>query len=342
MRKKYATRRIMLRTALCVAAIAAGLLLSELTSAGASEAMPRSPEVDVQIGDIFVASESTPRENRSLDGIWSPHEAGLPSMRGGQVIQGGTPHRLLLFTFDDGPNAHTTPRLLHLLDQFGIKALFFLNANRIDGDSARERAQADIARDIVARGHFIGNHCFSHRQLPLANNAEVAFQIAGARRVFERTLGMRAWLFRPPGGARSARVDGLIESRGYTQMLWNLGTGDVQVSTPEEVVETWRRVMSRRERENREKGGIILLHDIHAHSVTAFVQIVADIRRRNCALLERGEELYDIVDDPRLFMTNRTNEEYGVNAPPLTLEPEVLARRQARLRIQTAVRCADR
>jgi len=342
MREKYAPRSIFLRTIVCVAAIAAGLLLSELTSAGASDAVSTPAQVEIRIGDLVVSHTETTHENRSLEGIWSPHDASLNSMRAGRVIEGATPHRLVLFTFDDGPNAHTTPRLLHLLDQLDIKAVFFLNANRIDGDSTRERTQADIARDIVARGHWIGNHSFSHQQLPLANNAEVAFQIDGARRIFERELGTRAWLFRPPGGARSARVDGLIESRGYTQMLWNLGTGDVQVSTPEEVVETWRRVMSRRERENDERGGIILLHDIHAHSVTAFVQIVADIRRRNCSLLERGEELFDIVDDPTLFMAPRNDEEYGVSAPALQLAPEVLARRQAKLRIETAVRCVER
>ena len=174
------------------------------------------------------------------------------------------------------------------------------------------------------------------------NNERVAFQMDETRRAFEREIGRRAWLFRPPGGARSARVDGLIESRGYTMMMWNLGTGDTQVDDPDAVLETWRRVLERRERENGELGGIILLHDIHQHSVTAFVRIVQDIHRRNCALLPRGEELYDIVDDPRLFFQARRGAAPGTATPPLVLPPEVLEARQARIRIETAVRCARR
>jgi len=263
-------------------------------------------------------------------------------MRGGRVITGATPHRLILFTFDDGPNVGSTPRLLDRLDEFGIKAVFFLNGTRITGTRQRTLEQRRIARDIVARGHWVGNHTFSHEQLPLANNERVAYQIDATRRAFERDLGERSWLFRPPGGARSARVDGLIESRGYTLMMWNLGTGDTQVDDAESVLQTWLRVLERRERENGERGGIVLLHDIHNHSVTAFVRIVRELQRRNCALLERGEELYDIVDDPRLFFQARSGSPMGTEANPLELEPEVLAQRQARLRVETSVRCTRR
>jgi peptidoglycan/xylan/chitin deacetylase (PgdA/CDA1 family) len=232
--------------------------------------------------------------------------------------------------------------LLSLLDRYGIKAIFFLNGNRITGSRGRHRAQAQIAREIIARGHWIGNHTFSHEQLPLVNNERVAFQLDETRRAFERELGRRGWLLRPPGGARSARTDGLVESRGYTMMMWNLGTGDTQVDDPDLVVETWKRVMERRERENGERGGIILLHDIHQHSVTAFVRIVQELHRRNCVLLEHGEELYDIVDDPGIFFEAREGAAPGTIANPLVLPPDVLEARQARLRVETAVRCARR
>ena len=73
-------------------------------------------------------------------------------------------------------------------------------------------------------------------------------------------------------------------------------------------------MLERRERENGERGGVILLHDTHEWSVEAFPRIVAELQRRNCALLEQGEELYDIVGDPRWFHAPRP-EDASAEAP---------------------------
>ncbi|HEX4351888.1 MAG TPA: polysaccharide deacetylase family protein, partial [Polyangiales bacterium] len=91
---------------------------------------------------------------------------------GGRIIEGATPHRLIFFTFDDGPDRRTTPLLLDRLDAVGIKAAFFLTASRIAGHNAMEREQAMIAREIQARGHLIGSHTVDHIQLPLLGDAD--------------------------------------------------------------------------------------------------------------------------------------------------------------------------
>src|SRR5690606_41552049 len=69
--------------------------------------------------------------------------------------------------------------------------------------------------------------------------------------IFERVLGERTWIMRPPGGARSARIDGLLAERGYTQMLWNLGTGDFQVRSADDVMRIWLRVLERDRKSTR-------------------------------------------------------------------------------------------
>ena len=122
-------------------------------------------------------------------------------------------------------------------------------------------------------------------------------------------------------------------------MLWNLGAGDWQVDSPEAVHETWRKVFERREREEGHHGGIVLLHDTHEWSVMGFQLIYDDLMARNCALLEQGEELYDIVDDPTLFFAQRRAEDASAEAPWAEPPPAVIARRQARLREETAMRC---
>jgi len=259
--------------------------------------------------------------------------------RDGMVVGGGTRHRLLLFTFDDGPDRHNTLRLLDYLDEAGVRAVFFLTASQMLGANPRERWHQRIAKEIVRRGHLVGSHTLDHVQLPVLTDVEVRHQLRGAEEIFEQVLGARPWLLRPPGGSRSPRVDGIIAARGYTTLLWNVGTGDFQVRTPEEVLETWKRVLERREADYGERGGIVLLHDTHEWSVEAFPRMIQEIRDRNCRLLEENEELYDIVDDPSLFFAPRGDAEPTALAPLAEPDPSVLAERQAGLRERTAMRC---
>lgn len=259
--------------------------------------------------------------------------------RDGLVIDGRTPHRLILFTFDDGPDRRMTPLLLDRLDAVGVKAVFFLTASRIAERTPMEREQASLAREILARGHLVGSHTVDHLQLPLLDDAAAAAQVIGAEDIFQRALGFRPSLFRPPGGAHSPRIDELLAARGYTTVLWNLGAGDFQVHSAQEVLETFRKVLERREREDGDRGGILLLHDTYAWSVDAFQMIWGELGARNCALLARGEELYDVVPDLSFFHQPRRDAPAGFIAAPAEPDPRVLEARQAQLRLDTAQRC---
>jgi peptidoglycan/xylan/chitin deacetylase (PgdA/CDA1 family) len=262
-------------------------------------------------------------------------------LKDGKIITGATAHRIVLFTFDDGPSRFTTPLLLDRLDANGIRAVFFLTASNMRGENVAERTHQEIARETARRGHVIGSHGTHHRQLPLLSDLEALLELSEAERIFRDVLGERPWLFRPPGGARSRRTDRLIGSRGYTSVLWNLGAGDFQVRSAEDVHATFRTVLERREAQG-ERGGIILLHDTYAWSVDAFQLIVDDLLARNCALLDQeGEELWDFADDPAMFFEARGDDSMSDKARPAEPSAEVLAWRQARLRADTELRCRE-
>lgn len=261
------------------------------------------------------------------------------AFREGRIVTGATPHRLILFTFDDGPDRRTTPRLLRHLDELGVRAVFFVTTQRLHHVGARAAAERALLRDITRRGHMIGNHTVNHEQLPLLDTPTVLAELLGTEDVLLDELGARTWLARPPGGSRSPRVDRVIAGQGYTQLLWNLGTGDFQVRDADAVVETFVRVLERREREEGERGGIVLMHDTHDWSVEAFPRIVHWLRQRNCALLDEGEELYDIVDDPSFFYEPLGDADPSSLARPARPDADVLEARQARLRDETARRC---
>jgi peptidoglycan/xylan/chitin deacetylase (PgdA/CDA1 family) len=208
-------------------------------------------------------------------------------------------------------------------------------------DTPLLRQQASIAREIVRRGHLVGNHTVDHVQMPLLDDEAALAELRAAEAVFEEVLGGRPWIFRPPFGAHSQRIDQHLASRGYTTVLWNLGAGDHQVRSAEDVYQTWLRVFERRERENGDRGGIILLHDTYSWSVDAFQRIVSHLLARNCELLEQGEELYDFVDDISFFYFPRGDAPAETEAPPVRLPGEVLEARQQRLRELTAQRCGS-
>ena len=246
----------------------------------------------------------------------------------GLTIHGGTRRRMILFTFDDGPSKRTTPHLLDVLDELGIKALFFLTSESFGNGNPWEREHAAIVRDIVRRGHMVGNHTETHRQLPLLNNAEIEAELALSGRKIAWAAGSYPRLIRPPGGAMSKRVEWILAENGYTSVMWAVYPADLEEQTPEGVVRTFFRVLDRRERDTGDRGGIILMHDTKPHSLQALPRIVDALERRNCRLLARGEELYDIVDDLGYFI------------PGYELD-ESLGDRQAALRQDTAKRCGS-
>jgi peptidoglycan/xylan/chitin deacetylase (PgdA/CDA1 family) len=350
-----ATRRVRwLRVLLCASSLLGGACLAELTRPrsrdgfGLERPGARAPK-GAPARATAASAATTRRElaplaiGRSTSDEPSPdprsEEAALgAAYKDGLTITGTTHRRLILFTFDDGPDPRTTPLLLDRLDEAGIKAVFFLVASRIASATPIQREQAQLAREIVRRGHLVGGHTVDHVQLPLLDDAAVKQQLRGQEEIFEQALGGRPYIFRPPFGAHSQRIDQLAAQRGYTTVLWSLGGEDFQVRTAEDVYQTWLRGFEHR-RSDDGRGGVILLHDTHPWSVDAFQMIVAHLMARNCELLDRREELFDIVDDLSFFFTPRGGAVAEAEAPPADLDPAVLEQRQTLLRERTARRC---
>jgi peptidoglycan/xylan/chitin deacetylase (PgdA/CDA1 family) len=348
----FATSRRLPRGVFYVTALVVGALLAHLRAPTRSEAtpgaalarveatiapLPTSRLIEERIQAIQIAPPATIARP---DPLSLPQRENPAAYGGGRTISGATAHRLIFFSFDDGPDLRTTPRLLDRLDVANVKAAFFLTASRIAGHSGFEREQAELARTIVARGHLIGNHTRDHHQLPLLNDADVLDQVIDAELIFQRVLGFRPRLIRPPGGARSPRTTQLLAALGLTSVLWNLGAGDFKVKSAGEVLDMFRSGLSELERERGQYGGVVLLHDTYRWSVDAFDLIFEELWRRNCRLLERGEELYDIVRDLRFFYQARGDAAPGAVADPAEPPAEVLAERQNLLRIEARLRCS--
>jgi peptidoglycan/xylan/chitin deacetylase (PgdA/CDA1 family) len=121
-------------------------------------------------------------------------------------------------TFDDGPHRTFTDRILTTLDDAGIKALFFLVGKNVKRHGA-------LPREMVAAGHRVGNHTYTHPRLTELALPEVERELDRTEALIAPLMGEDK-LFRPPFGARNAEVSRIVRKRGYRTLLWDVSTHD--------------------------------------------------------------------------------------------------------------------
>jgi peptidoglycan/xylan/chitin deacetylase (PgdA/CDA1 family) len=166
----------------------------------------------------------------------------------------------LALTFDDGPNAAWTPRLLDILARNNVRATFFLVGSRAQAEPA-------LVRRIVEAGHLIGNHSWSHLNLALAAASRVREELTRTSRTLEQIAGAPVKYFRPPYGARRPYVLRTARSLGMVPVLWNAMTSDWSEPSTEKIVERLTRRIDHLERRGRAAN--IVLHDGSHREISA-------------------------------------------------------------------------
>jgi peptidoglycan/xylan/chitin deacetylase (PgdA/CDA1 family)/GT2 family glycosyltransferase len=167
----------------------------------------------------------------------------------GKVCSNGNRNRLrIALTFDDGPNEPYTSHVLSILEQYRIKATFF-----VIGQNARRHPET--CRRIVIAGNVIGNHSYHHyKSLCLRRGKTVARDIEMAHQAIYECTGLEPKLFRPPHGFRTPWLMRTVHQLGYMVVTWDNMTGDWKAEkSGDEIV---RAILQR-----AKPGGVIVLHD---------------------------------------------------------------------------------
>lgn len=122
----------------------------------------------------------------------------------------------ILITIDDGPDPHDTPLLLDLLDRHHTKAIFFMIGEKV-------RKHPELAREVVRRGHEIGNHTLTHPHQWFwgANALWTWGEIADCQQVIEEVTGKSPRLFRAPCGHRNLFTHPIASVLGLEVMAWS-------------------------------------------------------------------------------------------------------------------------
>src|SRR5947199_6796404 len=161
----------------------------------------------------------------------------------------------IAMTFDDGPSATLTPKLLDILAAHHIKVTFF-----VLGEMVAEHPE--ILARAAREGHEIANHSWSHPNLGKMSQEGVRSQLQRTDDEIKSTTGKRPTLFRPPYGSITEREKRWIHDEfGYDIILWDVDPLD------------WKRpgpaVVRNRILKETRPGSIVLSHDIHPGTIEA-------------------------------------------------------------------------
>lgn len=178
----------------------------------------------------------------------------------------GVPGKYVALTFDDGPSATLTPRVLDILKANNARGTFF-----VLGRNAA--AHKDILRRAESEGSEIGVHTWSHPQLTRISAERVHDEISRTVNVIEQALGHKPVVMRPPYGATNASlVSNIFDTYGMRSILWDVDTLDWKHHNPARTIEAADK--------HARSGSIILVHDIHATTVDAIDALVKTLQAK--------------------------------------------------------------
>ena len=196
--------------------------------------------------------------------------------------------KILALTYDDGPNPPHTQAMLQVLDQYEVKATFFLK-----GQNAL--AFPELVQAIVDAGHEVGNHSFYHQVMISNTKAAALKELVSTNKIIEGTTGFQPRLFRPPYGAQGPGIKLALEQLQMRSILMSDHGSDWQHSDPSLIANDIL--------ESIQPGSIVLLHDGHgdvddpasqasrAASVVATGMIIESMRAQGYRFVTVGELL---------------------------------------------------
>ena len=161
------------------------------------------------------------------------------------LIRGPHDRKRVALTFDDGPAERFTAQVLDILREQNVPATFFVCGKNVE-------AHPELLRRMVAEGHEIGNHTYSHPFLYFKSRRRIAEEIDRTQATIEKVVGFRPSLFRPPYGARWFGLVPALLERGMRLVLWSAAGYDWKKDALGITDATLRKL---------KPGAVILLHD---------------------------------------------------------------------------------
>lgn len=190
----------------------------------------------------------------------------------------------IAITFDDGPIAGKTEKILEILQQHNIKSCFFCIGNRV-------KENPDLANQIHIDGHLLGNHSYWHSPtFDLQFSNTIIKELTQTDEIFKKIVGVKPRFFRPPYGVTNPMVSRAVRKKKYVVVGWNIRSFDTIIKNPTK--------LSNRVTRSLKGGDIVLFHDSSETMIEilpAFLEHVAKVGLKVVRLDELlNEKAYEV------------------------------------------------
>ncbi|HEU0275207.1 MAG TPA: polysaccharide deacetylase family protein [Candidatus Udaeobacter sp.] len=218
----------------------------------------------------------------------------------------------IAMTFDDGPHATNTAKLLDIAAKRHIKLTFFVLGQCVEQNPA-------VLQREVAEGHEIGNHSWSHPNLAKLSDEAVRSQLRRTDDLIVKTAGVMPKLMRPPYGELTRRQRIWVNHDfNYKVILWDVDPLDWKRPGPSVVAS---RIIA-----GARPGSIILSHDIHPPTIEAMPQVFDALLAKGFKFvtvsellaMDKGGERPEVARTPQARLSPR-----GHFVPSSATVPEV-------------------
>lgn len=163
----------------------------------------------------------------------------------------------IALSFDDGPRAETTPKVLEILKKYNVHATFYMMGSHVVNNE-------ELVKQIAEEGNELGNHSYSHPLLTKKSAAEIYQEVHDtSEAIAKATGGLKPMSLRPPYGGFNKTV---ADQAGIAIVNWSIDSYDWKYKDAAKTIE--------RVKETAHNGGILLMHDIHEESVEALPAII--------------------------------------------------------------------
>ena len=295
--KKLNYKRLILVIAIVVAIIACiyiGIILPQLVknkeknneNINTTETNTERNEIDMETIVVPIDPVKTREEEKPYPIITSD---GIDKIKG--IYK--SDYKRVFLTFDDGPSKTVTPQILTILDNYNVKATFFVLGSRVE-------IYPEIVKEEFDKGHYIGNHGYSHKYSYIYESVDnIINEYNGTENIIRNAIGKEDYysnVFRFPGGSpggKYAKIKSsaipVLEQNNIAYLDWNCLTRDSEGSfTKEELIQNLISTAQNKE------SVVVLMHDAGNKQTTyeALPQVIEYFQNNGYVF----ENLYNILD----------------------------------------------